>query len=278
MNRLQKKCFIATTGAHLLLLGILFFGSAFISAKNPANSQPVLDFVPSIVVDAAVMGGGNPDAKPPPPAPPQIQPVSQPPASKPEPQKPVVKEPETKPSPAAESLEAGKESKKKIEVNTQLVTRKTNAQPAAKPAQDDSRARQLADARRRAAVNSTLNSLRNGLSSSTIIDTTEYGPGGGGATYAGYAQVVQSIYDRAWTSPEDMKSVEAVVKVKVTIASDGTVISARIVEPSGDSQVDKSVQQALDRVTFIEPFPEGAKEKQRTYEINFKPRAKRSTG
>jgi hypothetical protein len=39
--------------------------------------------------------------------------------------------------------------------------------------------------------------------------------------------------------------------------------------------VDKSVQRTLDRVTFIAPFPEGAKDKQRTYTINFNLKAKR---
>jgi TonB family protein len=54
------------------------------------------------------------------------------------------------------------------------------------------------------------------------------------------------------------------------------VISARIITPSGDPGVDASVQHTLDRVPFIAPFPEGAKEKERTYTINFNLKAKRS--
>ena len=64
----------------------------------------------------------------------------------------------------------------------------------------------------------------------------------------------------------------------MTIASDGTVISARIITPSGDAGVDASVQRTLDRVTFIAPFPEGATEKERTYIINFNLKAKRMLG
>ena len=65
------------------------------------------------------------------------------------------------------------------------------------------------------------------------------------------------------------------MKVKVTIASDGTVINAHIITPSGDAHVDATVQRALDRVQFIAPFPEGATEKERTYTINFNLKAKR---
>jgi len=64
----------------------------------------------------------------------------------------------------------------------------------------------------------------------------------------------------------------------VTIASDGTVITASIVTPSGDASVDASVQKTLDRVTFIAPFPDGAKETERTYIINFNLKSKRMLG
>jgi len=67
-------------------------------------------------------------------------------------------------------------------------------------------------------------------------------------------------------------------KVSVTIGHDGSVISSRILNPSGDSRVDASVRRTLDRVTFVAPFPEGAKEKERTFIINFNLKAKRLLG
>ena len=94
--------------------------------------------------------------------------------------------------------------------------------------------------------------------------------------YANYASVVKSIYDRAWTLPDSIANDDENVKVTVTIASDGTVMSAHIVERAGDAPVDNSVQRTLDRVTFIAPFPEGATEKERSYTINFNPKAKRT--
>ena len=73
-------------------------------------------------------------------------------------------------------------------------------------------------------------------------------------------------------------SEDATAEVRVTIASDGTVICQTIIKRSGDPAVDASVQRALDRVTTIgRPFPEGAKEKQRTYIIPFNMKTKRGT-
>jgi len=43
-------------------------------------------------------------------------------------------------------------------------------------------------------------------------------------SYANYASVVKSVYDRAWTPPDDMSGDDANTKVSVTIGSDGTVI------------------------------------------------------
>jgi fido (protein-threonine AMPylation protein) len=42
--------------------------------------------------------------------------------------------------------------------------------------------------------------------------------------------------------------------------------------------VDHSIQATLDRVTFVAPFPEGAKDSQRTFIINFSLKAKKLLG
>src|ERR1700686_2666007 len=71
MNRLQKKCFIAVAATHSLLLGILLIGPAFLVKRdNKADNMPVLDFIPTKLVDDAMSsGGGSPasHALPPPP-------------------------------------------------------------------------------------------------------------------------------------------------------------------------------------------------------------------
>ena len=113
--------------------------------------------------------------------------------------------------------------------------------------------------------------LRSKLSPATQIEM----PGDSSVAYANYASVVKSIYDQAWTLPDSIANDDENVKVTVTIASDGTVISSSIVTPSGDASVDSSVQRTLDRVTFIAPFLEGATDKERTYTINFNPQLKK---
>ena len=79
MNRLQKKCFIATAGFHLLLLVILFVGPAFFWAREKADDTPVLEMIPANLVDSATTGvqGAQP---PPAPAQTPVKPVVTPPA------------------------------------------------------------------------------------------------------------------------------------------------------------------------------------------------------
>jgi len=93
-----------------------------------------------------------------------------------------------------------------------------------------------------------------------------------------YAAVVKDKYQTAWTQPDNSASDDDVIRVGVTIRSDGTVTSTQILTPSGDASVDASVQRTLDRVTFIAPFSNGAKEKERTFIINFNLKTKRMLG
>ena len=66
MNRLQKKCVIATAGVHLLLIVILFVGPAFFYSKPKADDMQVLDVIPANLIDAA-FNSGVANATPPPP-------------------------------------------------------------------------------------------------------------------------------------------------------------------------------------------------------------------
>jgi len=280
MDRLQKKCVIASAGVHLLLALILFVGPAFLSGRDRPDNSPILDIIPSKLIDAPFSGGGNPDAKPPPPAP--LTPVpSAPPATKPEPIK--IREPEKANEPAPQKLDPDalelKDLKKKPDISLTPVTRKPESRKTTKQSStDDTQEKQLADKRRKAAelLGSTARSLRDDISSSTSVEMP--GPGGGGEAYASYDEIVRSMYWHAWVAPEDTASDTAVVRATVIISRDGTVISARITAFSGDANVDKSVQRALERVTFVAPFPQGAKDQQRTYPIKFDLRAKRLNG
>ena len=67
MSRLQKKCFIVSAGVHLLLFVILLVGPAFLSSKSHSEDAQTLDFYPSKLIEAALTGGGNRNAKAPAP-------------------------------------------------------------------------------------------------------------------------------------------------------------------------------------------------------------------
>jgi len=285
MDRTQKKCFFASTGVHLLLALILVVGPAFLSSKEQSDNLPVLDFIPVKTVDALVSGGGNPNAKPPPGTPePQPQPLMRQPAAPPPVEKPMVKElpkpEEPKPLKAdPDSLEPSKERKKLPEVSTALVTRtKDNAEKTRAEARAREQAKAQADARRRLAqqLGQAAENIGSEVSGTTAIELK--GPGGGGLPYANFLQGVKSAYDRAWIAPDGAAEGDAVVTVSVTIGRDGTVILARITNPSGNSAVDRSVQAALDRVRNVPPLPDDAKEDQRTVDIRFNAKARRAMG
>jgi TonB family protein len=259
MNRLQKKCVIATAGFHLLLLVILFVGPAFFWSREKPDDMPVLDMIPANLVDATSTGIRG--AQPPPPAP---VPVVTPPQSAPPEPKPIVQPAPApqptiserleiffKPEPAKPTPTVTEDRPHTPKINLTPVTRTV---PKNTSTPDNSKI-----------LKSTLQALRANLSSSTTIDT----PGDSSASAANYGNVVTSVYHHAWTPPDDMVSDNVMVKFIVTIARDGTVISARIVTSSGDRNVDTAVQHMLERVTFIAPFPEGSKEAERNYPINF---------
>jgi TonB family protein len=274
MNRLQKKCGIASAGFHLLLLLILFIGPAFLSSKNKFDSMPVLEFVPLATTDEMISGGGNRNATLPPPAPPpaviqppQPVPPPQPRIAPPEPQKETVK---TSPETFATKTE---NNARKLTINTNLVTRPRDSKAASKQlSESDTEAKALAAARRRAAaqVSQAVRSLREGLSSGTEIDMP--GPGTGGVPYANFYQAVQSVYARAWRGrvPDGATDKDTDVIASVTIARDGTVISAIVTRSSGNVVVDRAVQDVLERVKYAAPLPEGSTENERSVTIKFK--------
>jgi protein TonB len=280
-RRLQQKCFLASAGIHLLLLVILFVGPAFLSPRDPLANLPVIDFIPDRLVDAAVVGGGNPNVRPPPPTPAPPTPAPPPPVVKPAPApepepkpEPKVREPEPvktakEQTPDPDSLEVQK--RKKPAISTKIVTRKDTPAKTSKAGLEAGE-RALAQARQQIAR--AASSIREAAAAPTTIE--DFGPGGGGPAYASYAAWVKTVYENAWVPPAETASDDAITVATVTIARDGTVVSARISKGSGDALVDASVRSTLDRVRTIgRPFPEGVKDKERTYIIHFNLKAKR---
>lgn len=270
MNRIQKKCVVASTGFHLLLVLILFIGPAFLSSNQASENRPLIDFIPLKTIDEALSGGGNPNsrAQQPTPQPPAPQPQSvarQPqPVSQPAPPKPVEREPEPPKKQPAKDLP---------DISLKKVTRREDGKPSkqkpAAPSNVKANAQQTQLAK---AAQNAVQNIRQGMSSSTSVELS--GPGGGGVPYANFNDSIKKIYTEAWLVPDDVTDDSATATASVTIARDGTVLDAHIIVPSGNALADQSVEAVLRRVKRAVPLPDGAKESQRTVKIRFNVKAK----
>src|SRR5262249_37565995 len=104
------------------------------------------------------------------------------------------------------------------------------------------------------------------------------GPGGGGVPYANFLEAVKSVYQHAWVVPDGITDDNATTAASVTIARDGTVVSAHITRSSGNPGVDQSVQRTWDKVKWAAPMQDPAKETERAVKINFNVAANRAAG
>ena len=278
MNRLQKKCLIATAGLHLLLVLVLLFGSAFFTSHSKPDETQVLSVIPANLIDAAFNSGVK-NAQPAPPAPPTPKPIVTPPPTPEPPKLPVtpptfvekVKEiftPEPVKSPPDDSMPVEKPTKPKphkIEVDLKKVVHKVVKNTDNSDAEADAKEQKWLRDQQARAFRKALSSIKESSSTATEINM----PGNSSAAYANYGAAVVSVYHHAWMPPDNMASAEAVIRFSVTISRDGNVISSHIVNSSGDASVDNAVQRMLDRVSFIGEFPDDSKDRQRTYNIDF---------
>jgi TonB family protein len=156
-------------------------------------------------------------------------------------------------------------------------TDKHKAQQQAE-AREAARQQRIADAQRQKMaeqIGKAVGRMQSGFSSGTEVDVG----GPGGAAYADYGAWVQAVYEDAWKIIQDLDDEEAVTAVRVTIARDGRVLSASIVQRSRNASLNKSVQRALDSVKHIgRPFPDSSKDSERTFNIKFNLKAKRLLG
>ena len=282
MTRLQKKCLIAAAGTHLLVV-VVVLCSGFITPTPTPNPTDTIIVIPANVLDN-VLNSGVSSAQLPPPKPMVKLPEPTPPV--PEPPKPPVTPPQPKPEPPPEDVKQPEKNpdaeipkpkppKPKHEIKVDMTVRKLDPKKgaddtAAEVAKAEKEAKRIRDQKLKAFQNAARN-ISQKSSSATQVEM----PGTGSVSFANYASVVRSVYEQAWIAPDNADNDDAIVKVSVTIARDGQVVSARIVNASGDSKVDSSIQRTLDRVKFIREFPADAKEQEKTFIINFNLKAKR---
>jgi colicin import membrane protein len=313
MNRLQKKCLIASGLLHGLLCLVLLVGPAFLSSKEQKEPIQIIELVNVKIVDSATRGGvataapaAVPDVAPAPipvqpepekptPAPlkPETPPVEKKVEPEPAPKKtvPVIREPEKKPpvKPPKETVETKKTppkapekaADKKIDIS-KPVTRNSNE---FKLAQEKAREAKLAterDAQRRRDLDNLLQGASRDIREKSSATTSVELSGIGGEAFVNYSDFLRTAYqqkfDQALLVAGDIAEGRAQVTVSVTVGRDGKVVSARVTKKSGNTALDKVVQRVLDRVTFIAPFPEGAKDQERTFPITFELNPKRQLG
>ena len=171
-------------------------------------------------------------------------------AAPPKPKQPEPKKVQPKPKPKPKPIPP----KPKIKVNLNSNVRKPDAQK--KESQKEASKRQTA-----------LNKLQTKLSGRTSVNV----PLGRYAS-ANYESLIRRKYMDATIHPGAISG-DPVVKVRLVIARNGRILSARVTGKSGVASWDRSVQKALDRVKFIKPFPESMKGSQQTFNLNFNSRS-----
>jgi len=306
MNRLEKKCLVFSAGMHGLL-GVILIGSAAFLSSPEENNAPILSLIPPNIIDGATRGGEQsapmvrvtqPAAQSQPPAQAQAQPQPQPtPVAheqvQAEPEPTVVRHPQRQkveeqdePRPVTVSDEpAPRPSKphRQHEIHpTFTPTEGTTTHKNLRTTSQESSGR--SEEQRLKAIENSLDSSLGNLASSvrtsgagkTIVDVP--GVGGGGEVSAGYSAVVKSIYYQRWIAPENGSSRSALPEARIVVSRDGTVISAELVSPSGETTLDKSVIRVLNVVTHLPPFPASMHEDQISFRMRFSLEIKESSG
>ena len=242
MGRLKRSCVVGSVVFHALILAMLVLGPMLLAKRE--EKARVIDLIPSEVIDK-LLSPAAPVAPPPAPAPPKPK--------KPEPKKAQPK-PKIKPKPlTSKPKKITPKPKPKIKVNLNSNIRKPDAQK--KESQKEAAKQQTA-----------LNKLQTKLSGRTSVNV----PLGRYAS-AKYESLIRRKYMDATIHPGAISG-DPVVRVRLVIARNGTILSARVTNKSGVASWDRSVQKALDRVKFIKPFPESMKGSQQTFNLNFNSR------
>jgi len=199
-----------------------------------------------------------------------------------EPDPPPTKSTSAKPAPTKEAPK----STIKLADMKRLVSRKAEEDERAKQraeaeeraeAAAAAKAAQLAHQQRVAKMNSILGGIQGGLSAPVNINI-DAGAGPNAAAFLEYGQMMVQVYERSWLLPGTLNNSTAVVGVTVTVARSGRVLNWEVRRPSGNSAIDKSVRETLQKVIQFEPFPASFREAQRTFNIDFNLKAKRSSG
>lgn len=170
----------------------------------------------------------------------------------------------------------------KAKVNTTLTKRtRTSPKSTSKEDSDSDSEHQKAIAKaqgqRNAAISKAIGNLAS-LSNGGLQMSDMPGTGGGGPGAVNYSQAVLGAFDDAWNPPAEITDNVAVAVAKIRVNRSGTITEARIIKRSNNALMDRSVQNALEAVKSLPPFPQGATDLERVFNIEFNLKAKRATG
>jgi len=282
MTRLQKKCLIGSACFHGLT-AVVFLATAAFRSEPAIPQERVLTLVPFRILDRPGIGGepapavvrrlpAQPATRPAPaPTPPQPPPAEPPrPAARTAPKPPARDAAADKPAPAP-TRHGIQVDLTQVARSSKTPSRSAEASAAAREA-DKKRAQEMADIF--AGLDSTLHSKE---PASKVVDFASVGEGGGEA-FVNYRTAVFNAYYQAWKTPEGTTHNLPVTDAKIVVLRDGTVTLSEIVNKSGDTAMDRSVQRALNAVRHLPPFPPGAQEAERSFIIRFNLEAKREAG
>ena len=103
--------------------------------------------------------------------------------------------------------------------------------------------------------------------------TAGNGPGAGKPSDCGpYFSLLRDRFYAVWTPPTVPDAASLVVRLKIKVKRDGTVLGCEISKSSGNSLMDGSVLEAARQVTQIDPLPKGlGKDEIVEIPIDFKP-------
>lgn len=281
---------------------------AALPAPAPAPAAPVVvetPPVPKAVEPPRLVEPPPPPPTPKQPAPKPAEPVQKKEVAKEPPPKLTKVEPRQLPaSPKGKEAPVKKDAKKskepepppakptptkstiKIADTTNLVSRKSDEDAKAKQqAEAEERALSVAAAKaaqqahlqRVAKMKSILGGIQGGLSSPVDINI-DAGGGPNAAAFLDYGQMMVRTYEQMWLVPNSLGDSSSIVAVTVTVARNGRVLEWRVLKPSGNGAIDKSVRETLQKVMQFEPFPASFREAQKTFNIDFNLKAKRNTG
>jgi TonB family protein len=260
------------------------------------------------ITDGVGAGGGTPTPPPTAPAPPPSRPLDppirrvdppvhetpRPPVTAPRPERRVEVTADVKKAQDVDRTAKGATSQEKPEPEKRqrkIEVAKATSRPSAKEleaerraAEAERRATEAAEARRAAAeaakaakaaqerwtkaVGGIHSKLSENLSGETTI--TVPGPGGGGEVWIGYATYLKSFYEVRWRRPSSLPAPVAYVGVSITVARDGRLLHAEVLDKSGIRELDASVNEVIQRHRQLEPLPPGSTDSERTFRIKFR--------